>query len=322
MPIGEETRKKLIEKIKDLPADKKTKCVALYKLLEDVYAADDLFSSNSDQINFSNHQKLRQLHAAALDVLKGHTQFVPESVPELNEFFTAEELASEEFKTAPVAEPNTALWAELLDKTPFLETRTTPEDKQVLKSLDHVEVVLSEDSPDFKVEFSFRPNDYFTNDKLVLDVAMDEEGEVEEIKSTEVAWKAGKNVTVKEVQKKQKNKKSGQTRTQTTTERAESFFWLFKHHTLPDEEEEDEEEDELNVDPLSDAELFHNAVDISLFFKDTFFTFFLPAYYGVDVKAFAADFMDGGEGLEAEDLQQLQGKVAGAKGQNPQCKQQ
>ena len=329
MPLDEETKKEVIEKIKELPAEKKTKCVGLYKLLNEVYNADNLFSSNGNKIAFSSHQKLRQIYNSAFDIMKGHTQFVPESVADLAEFFTAEELASEAFKNAaPFADASNTLWADVLTKVGFLEHRITDQDKEILKSLDHVEVFLSEDNSDFKIEFSFKANDYFTNDKLVLEVATDEEGNVEEVKSTEVAWKAGKNVTVAETQKKQKNKKSGQVRMQTKTERQESFFWLFKNHLPPNEDEEDEENDDFNVDPLSDSELFHNAADIVLFFKESFFTFMIPAVYGVEIKPFAADFMDdegcdGGEGHD-HPHPHPKGKGAGdnAKGQNPQCKQQ
>ena len=67
-----------------------------------------------------------------------------------------------------------------------------------------------------------------------------------EHQTTEVQWKAGKNLCVEEVKKKQKSKagkNKGQVRTVTTMVPKQSFFQYFSE-PIDEEEEEEEDEDE------------------------------------------------------------------------------
>jgi len=57
---------------------------------------------------------------------------------------------------------------------------------------------------------------------------MKEEKECSKATGTEITWKAGKNLTKKKVEKKQKNKKTGKTRTVEKEVDCESFFGFFK----------------------------------------------------------------------------------------------
>ena len=70
--------------------------------------------------------------------------------------------------------------------------------------------ILEYDS--FKIVFTFKENDYFTNTELKKEYIMDpdildiDSPSLESATGTEIDWKPGKNLCVKEVQKKQKAK--------------------------------------------------------------------------------------------------------------------
>lgn len=75
-------------------------------------------------------------------------------------------------------------------------------------------ITITKDGHNRTVVFDFGPNDYFTNTSLKKEIYMKNEEEPSHSVGTQIEWKdKKKNVTVKTIQKKQKNKKTGQTRT-------------------------------------------------------------------------------------------------------------
>lgn len=72
---------------------------------------------------------------------------------------------------------------------------------------------------------------------------MVDENEVAKTEGTEINWKEGKDITKKTVTKKQKNKKTGKTRTVTKTVDADSFFTFFKSIDAKDDEGGDDDDD-------------------------------------------------------------------------------
>lgn len=90
----------------------------------------------------------------------------------------------------------------------------------------------------FTLEFHFEPNDYFTNETLTkhydMRAVVDEDdpfsfdgAEIVKCKGCDISWKKGKNVTIRTVNKKQKHKTKGNTRTVTKTVPNDSFFNFF-----------------------------------------------------------------------------------------------
>ena len=69
----------------------------------------------------------------------------------------------------------------------------------------------------FDLKFTFEKNDYFDNEVLKKSFIMTKQNIIEKCEGTEIAWKDGKNVTEKKIKKKQKNKKTAQSRTITKT---------------------------------------------------------------------------------------------------------
>ena len=92
----------------------------------------------------------------------------------------------------------------------------------------------TEDKDDFTLKFSFAPNEYFTNEVLSKEINFNDKNEPKKSKGSVIDWKDGKNITVKKVTKKQKNKKTGATRAVTKDVEAESFFNFFKDFDVTD----------------------------------------------------------------------------------------
>jgi len=70
-----------------------------------------------------------------------------------------------------------------------------------------------ENKYNFKLKFTFGSNEYFHNEMLSIRIIMSSQGdELRRIEASPIQWKEGKNITVKMVQRKQQNKKTGETR--------------------------------------------------------------------------------------------------------------
>lgn len=59
------------------------------------------------------------------------------------------------------------------------------------------------------MRFHFEPNDYFTNTVITKEFELDGE-DINKSFGDKIEWKEGKNVTMKVVKKKNKNKKTGE----------------------------------------------------------------------------------------------------------------
>lgn len=96
------------------------------------------------------------------------------------------------------------------------------------------------------VTLHFSANDYFTNEIISLSVLYkdDEGNDVEKTEGTVIEWKDGKDLTKKKIKKKQKHKKSNETRTIVKTVPQESIFNVFTSMTPPTDEEIGDEPDE------------------------------------------------------------------------------
>lgn len=87
--------------------------------------------------------------------------------------------------------------------------------------------------------------------------------------STPIEWVEGKNITLKKVTKKQKNKKTGASRTVTKDAEAPSFFNFFKDFDLTEkdtleEDELDKEEERMNEQFDLGTEFVESVIPCSL----------------------------------------------------------
>ena len=130
------------------------------------------------------------------------------------------------------------------------------------------EPLVEEGKEGFKLKFFFEENPYFDNEVLEKTYVMkaDEDDVLEEAVGTEIAWKKGKNVTVKVMKKKvkKKGKESGPPITKTVKE--DSFFNFFDPPDVAALEELDEDEDEEAIEQLQD--LIEEDYEMGCCFKD------------------------------------------------------
>jgi len=124
----------------------------------------------------------------------------------------------------------------------------TDEDTAILSSLADIRLSYLDGRMGFKLEFQFDENKYFENKTLtkVYELAPEKHTAYltfEKSIGTPINWKPGKNVTVKAVTKKQKNK-AGKVRQTTRQVKQKSFFNFFSPVQRPSDNEETDETDE------------------------------------------------------------------------------
>ena len=124
-------------------------------------------------------------------------------------------------------------------------------DIEPLQALQRIEYLPSsnlKNPHDFVLKFHFAQNDYFENSELVTYFHMITENKAVRVESSKILWKPRKDITMKEIKKKQIHKKTGESRMTTKTLERQSFFTFFKTIESQEkvEEEDDEEEEEVN----------------------------------------------------------------------------
>jgi len=145
----------------------------------------------------------------------------------------------------------------------------TEEDEPILTHL--TDVVIEDTVDTFKIHFHFSPNDFFSNSQLTkefrLKLSPTEDDpfnfdgpEIIAMKGMKIDWKSDdKDVTQKKVTKRQKNKKTGTTRTVVKTVQTDSFFNFFNNPEWV------EESDDMS-EALADA--FHTDTNLGSFFRE------------------------------------------------------
>lgn len=228
-------------------------------------------------------------------------------------------------------------WLTIFKNVDMLQEMVQENDEPVLLALTDVKVTFSDGSNQsspmgFKLHFYFEPNEYFTNSELTKEYEMKcapPEGdpfsfdgpEIYRCKGCPIAWKQGKNLTVKTVKKKQKHKSKGNVRTITKQVKNDSFFNFFDPPPLP-EDPEAEVEAETQELLTADFEIGHYIRERIIPRAVLFFTGEALEEDEFDEEEEEDEGSDAEEGEEEEDDPDFDpSKVKG--GDNPQeCKQQ
>jgi len=161
-----------------------------------------------------------------------------------------------------------SFWLTIFKNVDMLSEMVQEHDEPILSHLQDIKVVIHDKDPvGFSLEFLFEPNEYFTETVLTKRYEMRYEPDKEDPFAYEgpeiikcsgcaITWNKGKNVTVKQIKKKQKHKGRGQTRVVTKQVQADSFFNFFNPPTVP-EESESEVDDEVEALLGADFEIGH-----------------------------------------------------------------
>jgi len=148
-----------------------------------------------------------------------------------------------------------SFWLTIFKNVEMLAEMVQDSDEPVLEALTDITVAFSEKEPmGFTLHFHFQPNQYFTNTVLTKNYEMKCEPQLDDPFSFEgpeifkctgcpIDWQKGKNLTVKQVKKKQKHKSKGSVRTITKQVKADSFFNFFEPPQVPDDPDAEVDED-------------------------------------------------------------------------------
>lgn len=129
-------------------------------------------------------------------------------------------------------------WLQILRTNHVMGELVHEADEPILNHLEDIKAKHKEGEMGFTLEFYFAPNEYFTNSVLTkhysMKVEIDKENpldfegvEIYKCSGCTIDWKAGKDVTHKQITKTQKSKKTGGHRQVTKTVEMESFFHFF-----------------------------------------------------------------------------------------------
>jgi len=130
-------------------------------------------------------------------------------------------------------------------------------DEEIMNHLLHVETESTENAEKnmiltLRMQFA-ENNDFFKQTHLSVSLEYEAEDQLKEIKGTTIEWLEGKDPTKKKIKKKQKHKKTGETRTVVKTVDAESFFNIFKDRKAAAGEDMDSEEENDMRDKMDEV---------------------------------------------------------------------
>merc|ERR1719352_456933 len=158
-----------------------------------------------------------------------------------------EEVKDKDAKEGDEAKGVPGFWLTIFKNVEMLAEMVQDNDEPLLELLQDIKITFSEKEPmGFTLKFHFAKNDFFTNSVLTKQYDMKclpdpedpfsfEGPEIFKCVGCPIDWLPGKNLTVKQVKKKQKHKSKGSVR------RAVLFF---TGEALDEEDSEDEDSDE------------------------------------------------------------------------------
>merc|ERR1719445_2597522 len=248
--------------IQSLPAPVKKRLKALKKIQFEATKIEAQFYEEVHQLECKYHTKLEPLYAKRVTITKGDHEPTEEECewPSDSEDEEEQTLAKEvEEKKKEEEEKDVKgvpqFWLTIFKNVEMIADMVQEADEPALEALYDVTVTFTEKNPmGFTLYFHFSPNDYFENQVLTKTYELKCEPQEDDPFSFEgpeiikctgctVEWKKGKNLTVKQVKKKQKHKSKGSIRTITKQVKADSFFNFFDPPVVPDDPNAEVDED-------------------------------------------------------------------------------
>ena len=267
-----ELEQKMIKVITKMPDMVQPRFKTLHMFSDERSRINDLFEVEVKKLSAKMELRKRPILVQRDAILQGEfTSFedmIPqydEKMPELETIIAGiqrtdeekEEEAEEEKKHEPVdvayLKENVGVpdfWAKSIEGHPMLQQIITEKDSPIIKHVTMVKAEkVEEPSSMITVEVFFEKNEFFTNDCLKFTCRMDKEDQkTEEVIGQAINWKEGKDVTKKTIKKKQKNKKTKETRTITKKVADDSFFNVFESKKIPDDFKDDEDDEDSETE--------------------------------------------------------------------------
>jgi nucleosome assembly protein 1-like 1 len=255
--------------IQSLPAPVKKRLKALKKIQFEATKIEAQFYEEVHQLECKYHTKLEPLYSKRVNITKGTHEPTEDECewPSESEDEEEQTLAKEVNEKAKLEEEKKKeeeekdvkgvpqFWLTIFKNVEMIADMVQEADEPALETLYDVTVTFTEKNPmGFTLYFHFSPNDYFNNEVLTKTYELKcepqeddpfafEGPEIIKCTGSTIDWKKGKNLTVKQVKKKQKHKSKGSIRTITKQVKADSFFNFFDPPIVPDDPNAEVDED-------------------------------------------------------------------------------
>jgi len=250
--------------VASLPAPVRRRIKALKKLQLEATKIEAKFYEEVHQLECKYHELYTPIYNKRTAITKGDHEPTDVEAEWPSDSEDEDEGLSEEVKEkAKLDDVNKnedqkgipSFWLTIFKNVEMLAEMVQDADEPVLEALQDITVTFTEKDPmGFTLHFHFAPNPYFTNTILTKHYEMKCEPQEDDPFSFEgpeifkctgcpIDWQKGKNLTVKQVKKKQKHKSKGSVRTITKQVKADSFFNFFDPPAVPDDPNAEVDED-------------------------------------------------------------------------------
>lgn len=232
--------------IESLAPAVQNRITALKGLQKDCDAIQYEFRQKMLDLETKYEKKYQPIFSRRAEIIKGVSEPVDDELDHEEEIFQ---------NNLPDPKGIPEFWLTCLHNVFLVGEMITPQDENVLRSLSDIRFTnLSGDVHGYKLEFEFDPNDYFTNKILTKtyyykdDLSPSGEFLYDHAEGDKINWiKPEKNLTVRVETKKQRNRKTNQTRLVRTTVPNDSFFNFFSPPQLDDDESDDGLDDKTEL---------------------------------------------------------------------------
>jgi len=249
--------------VKNLPAVAQKRIKAMKNLQLEFLKHECAFFEEVYQLERKYQEKYQTIADKRKDIIAGEyepneseSQFKSDEEDEEDEDHALLQERLKTMKSLPQYDENVKgipdFWLTIFRNTELLSDMVQPHDEPLLKQLTDIKIKYDENLS-YTLEFSFAPNDFFTDavltKKYFLRCKIDgdepfafEGPEIYKCSGCNIAWKPGKNITVKTIKKKQKHKARGAVRTVSKQVPNDSFFNFFNPPDVPEDESKLDEE--------------------------------------------------------------------------------
>lgn len=274
-----EIEQKMIKTIQSMPNEVQDRFKVLHMLSDKRSKLNDEFNEACKKLEAKILEKKRPFLDQRKQIIAGEL----ENFGDLTEKFDAQHTELQTKVAAIVKQPKKADEEEEPEKTPtdvsylkgqkgipdfwvraikankLIMDQIKERDEKIIEHVKHIETETKENEESKNMELTlkiqFSPdNGYFTNETLSVTLEFESEEEVKEIRGTKIDWVEGMDVTLKKIKKKQKHKKTGETRTVVKTVDADSFFNLFKDRKVEADGQDDSEDENNARDKMDEAQ--------------------------------------------------------------------
>jgi len=249
--------------VASLPAPVRRRIKALKKLQLEATKIEAKFYEEVHQLECKYHELYTPIYKKRTEITKGDHEPTDVEAEWPSDSEDEDEGLSEEVKEKAKLDDNKnadvkgipSFWLTIFKNVEMLAEMVQEADEPVLEALTDITVTFSEKEPmGFTLHFHFGANQYFTNTVLTKQYEMKCEPQEDDPFSFEgpeifkctgcpIEWNKGKNLTIKQVKKKQKHKSKGSVRTITKQVKADSFFNFFDPPAVPDDPNAEVDED-------------------------------------------------------------------------------